>query len=297
MKVPSLRGNVTRDFAGRLAGIAHGILANQSEQIWSTYEPWQDQVAPVLHSWFGGLIQVYPRCEELPAGYAGPLPEFDPPLGDDKTYNYGLLGGQVVRIDYDGQRSPCGRPCCRTRRRPVRRRAGFRGWRGVSSPPMTEESHTSGGPPLTADLIAELAAEAERGQPVPGEEDEDPGTPAADGMPVSVRLRHDFVITNATLLMDTARDLFRRRCPEVPAAEVPAHVSTAEDAVYELVEAIGISGLHGTKKTHPKWTAAGLAPQGFAGLVRPNDPGPMLPREQSCFDLGDPFAVPDWDDM
>ncbi|WP_047892579.1 hypothetical protein [Micromonospora sp. RV43] len=92
---------------GRLAGFAHGVLANQAEAQWSPYEPWAGKVAPVLRSWLAGLVQVYPRCEPLPVTcrdtYVGdePLPALEPDPGDHKPDNYGLLNDRIVRVDYD----------------------------------------------------------------------------------------------------------------------------------------------------------------------------------------------------
>lgn len=100
IKFPTLRGGTTSDFRGRLAGIAHGVLANQSEYHWTTYEPWAGKIAPVQRSWLGGLIQIYPRCEPLADDDRGPLPKLDPCPGDIKPDNYGRLNGRVVRVDY-----------------------------------------------------------------------------------------------------------------------------------------------------------------------------------------------------
>lgn len=99
IKVPSLRGHVYGDARGRVEGFCHGVLANQSEYRWHTYEGWSGRVAPVLRSWLWGLIQVYPRCQPAPDG--AELFLLDPCPGDVKPDNYGLLNGQLVRVDYD----------------------------------------------------------------------------------------------------------------------------------------------------------------------------------------------------
>lgn len=101
IKIPTLRGVTSRDARGRLAGVCRGILSNQSEHTWHTFEPWAGRVAPVRRSFLLGLIQVYPRCEPLQPGDRGPLPRLDPCPGDIKPSNYGRLGGRVVRVDYD----------------------------------------------------------------------------------------------------------------------------------------------------------------------------------------------------
>jgi hypothetical protein len=107
VKIPTGRGVglKPRSFRGRLEGVCRGLLANLSEHEWHTYEPWAGGVAPVLHSWVGGLVQVYPRCEPLDvvdddAGRAT-LPRLDPDPGDVKVDNYGRLNGRVVRVDYE----------------------------------------------------------------------------------------------------------------------------------------------------------------------------------------------------
>lgn len=104
IKVPSFRGHITGDLRGRVAGFCHGILANQSEHVWHTFEGWSGGVAPVLHSWLFGVVQVYPRCEPLDVADdevgRATLPLLDPDPGDVKVDNYGLLDGRIVRLDY-----------------------------------------------------------------------------------------------------------------------------------------------------------------------------------------------------
>lgn len=106
IKVPSLRGGTSPGIRGRLQSLAWGLLANQSEHMWHDYEPWAGKVAPVLHSWLGGMVNVYPRCQPLddgdsPGQYEVALPALDPSPGDIKPDNYGRLGCRIVRIDYD----------------------------------------------------------------------------------------------------------------------------------------------------------------------------------------------------
>lgn len=107
IKVPSCRGGSIGGWRGRLQSIAWGLLANQSEHQWHNFEPWTGKVAPVLRSWLGGFVQVYPRCRPLPVDAAGeyagtaPFPMLDPDPGDHKLDNFGLLAGRIVRIDYE----------------------------------------------------------------------------------------------------------------------------------------------------------------------------------------------------
>lgn len=98
IKVPSLRGGSSGSW---VESFCWGILANRSERQWHTYEGWSGQIAPVLWSALGGLVQVYPRCDPLPDGARGPLPRLDPCPGDVKPDNFGVLAGRVVRLDYD----------------------------------------------------------------------------------------------------------------------------------------------------------------------------------------------------
>lgn len=100
VKVPSLRGGST---GGWLHSFCQGILANQSERAWHDFEGWDGLVAPVLHSWLGGIVQVYPRCEpieDVDDYWAHAQPEMIPDPGDRKACNYGRLDGRVVRVDY-----------------------------------------------------------------------------------------------------------------------------------------------------------------------------------------------------
>lgn len=104
IKVPSARGHTPGGPRGRLAGICHGVLANQSETVWSAFDDWQGRVAPVKHSWLLGLVNVYPRCESVDENAdRDELRDelaMDPDPGDHKPDNYGLLNGQLVRVDY-----------------------------------------------------------------------------------------------------------------------------------------------------------------------------------------------------
>lgn len=104
VKVPSMRGHMTGDLRDRIAGFAYGLLHNQSEATWSSFEGWDGQVAPVLHSWLAGLVNIYPRCEPLDLADddegRDSLPLLEPDPGDIKVGNYGLLDGKVVRLDY-----------------------------------------------------------------------------------------------------------------------------------------------------------------------------------------------------
>lgn len=85
---------------------SRAVQANLSEQQWSNVTG----VAPVLHSWLGGIVNVYPRCEPWPTD--GPEPDYDA-IGvswmprDRKPENIGLLDGTPVWLDYDGSWNGC----------------------------------------------------------------------------------------------------------------------------------------------------------------------------------------------
>jgi hypothetical protein len=105
IKVPSLRGGSSGGTRGRLQSFCWGVLANVSERQWHGFAGWNGAVAPVLHSWLAGIVQIYPRCAPLPVDehgvFDGDLPELDPNPGDPKPDNFGILAGRIVRIDYD----------------------------------------------------------------------------------------------------------------------------------------------------------------------------------------------------
>lgn len=118
IKLPSLRpyGN---GLAGLLWSICRGILANQAEaQWWRNALPDQRPfLCPVLHSWLGGIVNVYPRCQPMvvPRGVAmamfrrefRPLPMLMPQPGDNKPDSYGWLDTRLVVLDYDLNYNGC----------------------------------------------------------------------------------------------------------------------------------------------------------------------------------------------
>lgn len=118
IKFPSLR-TYGDGLTGLLWSICRGILANQGEAEW-----WREAVpdqrphlCPVLLSWLGGVINVYPRAEPFTVNRGvrmamsrrtfTPVPFLFPPLGDNKPENYGWLAGRVVALDYDHGYNGC----------------------------------------------------------------------------------------------------------------------------------------------------------------------------------------------
>lgn len=118
VKLPSLR-RYGSGLTGLLWSICRGILANQSEaEWWRNASPEQRRLlCPVLRSWLGGVINIYPRCEPFVVTEAvelsmfrreyRPLPELEPQPGDVKPDNYGWLRGRLVCLDYDMNYSGC----------------------------------------------------------------------------------------------------------------------------------------------------------------------------------------------
>lgn len=105
IKVPRFKGALSPTGAGISWTIPRAMLANQSERDWSGTAG----VCPVLHSWLGGLINVYPRCDPWPWTHE---PDYDR-IGDGwlprdrKIENIGILNGQFVWLDYDGSWNGC----------------------------------------------------------------------------------------------------------------------------------------------------------------------------------------------
>jgi hypothetical protein len=104
IKVPTTRPYGRR--GDRLWAWTRGVQGNQSERDWSGVAG----VAPVLHSWLGGIVQVYPRCD--PWGQTDHEPPYDK-IGeswmarDRKPENVGWLGGELVWLDYDASWNGC----------------------------------------------------------------------------------------------------------------------------------------------------------------------------------------------
>lgn len=109
VKVPSLRSH-DEGLKGVLWSLARGVVANQSEWEWSTYEHGAG-ICPARWSLLGGLVNVYPRALAIPEDrvidfdaipYTGPT--------DPSNRNVGILNEQLVWLDYDrnwNDRPPC----------------------------------------------------------------------------------------------------------------------------------------------------------------------------------------------
>lgn len=115
IKIPSFR-TYGDGFAGMLWSVCRGILANQSEAMWWKHSPPDTPLCPVLRSWLGCLINVYPRCRPFEVSAERELEmhnrewfpvEMDPQASDNKPENYGWLNGRVVLLDYDMNWNGC----------------------------------------------------------------------------------------------------------------------------------------------------------------------------------------------
>jgi hypothetical protein len=113
IKVPTTRPYGARAPGDRLHWWCRGYLANRSERDWSRWEE-ATGIAPVLHSWLGGVIQVYPRCEPVTdlSWMTAPRETYmaiSPVMrtGDCKEDNIGVLDGNIVWLDYDTNWNGC----------------------------------------------------------------------------------------------------------------------------------------------------------------------------------------------
>lgn len=103
IKVPRLY-----DCKGHKAwSFVRGWAANMSEWDWTNYEG--AEVCPVIKSYFGSLINVYPKCrvateEEAELNY--PKMRFKTP-SDTKASNFGWYKGKFVWLDYDMNWNDC----------------------------------------------------------------------------------------------------------------------------------------------------------------------------------------------
>lgn len=99
-------------------------------------------------------------------------------------------------------------------------------------------------------------------------------------MRISLRLRRDFLVTDATRVLVAGRRAFAELNPDVATEDVEQHVTTAADAVFALLDRDGLVVEHG---------ADGLAAGGYRAQLTINDPMP-LSHPPTCFE-GDPDVL------
>jgi hypothetical protein len=117
--------------------------------------------------------------------------------------------------------------------------------------------------------------------------DDDSGLIGADplinGMRITLRLRRDLTVTDATAVLAAGRQAFLDLHPDIDAQTAELHVTCAADAVFALLDRDGVMSDH---------SAIGLVPGGFRERLTFNDPLP-LPDPPHCFDGHvDYFALP-----
>lgn len=113
--------------------------------------------------------------------------------------------------------------------------------------------------------------------------------PLTDGMHISVRLRRDFVVTDAARLLATARRVFLELNPTATAADAEAAVANAADAVFTILESDGLLGDTLDARLAAR-EADGLGPAGWRAQLIANEPDPLRPG-WDCL-RGDVFALP-----
>jgi len=114
--------------------------------------------------------------------------------------------------------------------------------------------------------------------------------PLEDGMHVAIRIRRDFLITNAQRVLGAARTAYRELNPGSSSAEADEAVSSAADAIFTLLEHAGILGPQADAALAARATDA-LASQGQRAQITINE-SRRLPAGPDCFANDDVFALP-----
>lgn len=109
-------------------------------------------------------------------------------------------------------------------------------------------------------------------------------------MRIAVRLRRDFVVTDAEPLLATARRVYRELNPNVTEQDAAQVVTSASDAVFTLLEQAGLLG-SSADNALAEYEDDGMALGGWRAQVTFDDPHP-LPSGPNCFDDRDVFALP-----
>lgn len=115
--------------------------------------------------------------------------------------------------------------------------------------------------------------------------------PPADGMLISVRVRHDFVVANSERFMLAARRAYIEMTPGATEEDAAEMVTDAADAMFALIERAGMTG---PGLDHFLASAAdGLTIGGQIAQVTMDQDQP-LPDDGCQFgvDVGDVFALP-----
>jgi hypothetical protein len=116
--------------------------------------------------------------------------------------------------------------------------------------------------------------------------------PLIDGMRLSVRLRYDFAVSDASRLLAAARRIYQDLNPGAGADETDAMVTCAADALFVVLEHAGLFGA-GVDEQLAAYRNSGLEVSGSRAQVVPNEPCPLsgTPRGD-CLRTEDVFALP-----
>jgi hypothetical protein len=109
-------------------------------------------------------------------------------------------------------------------------------------------------------------------------------------MRIALRLRRDFVVTDAGQLLATARQAHRQLNPGTTEQDAIEAVTSAADAVFMLLEQAGLLG-SAADTSLAGYESEGLALGGWRAQVTFDDPRP-LPSGPDCFRDDDVFALP-----
>ncbi|MEV0401801.1 hypothetical protein [Actinoallomurus sp. NPDC050550] len=127
---------------------------------------------------------------------------------------------------------------------------------------------------------------------MPGDDSTIGDDPLADGMALSLRLRRDFTVTDADRLLAVARRIYREIYPDTSAAEAAGAVSCAAEALFVILEHVGLLGDAADDRLSGH-AADGLAVGGWRAQIVIDEPAPLSPYPRSdCLRRGDVFALP-----
>jgi hypothetical protein len=111
-----------------------------------------------------------------------------------------------------------------------------------------------------------------------------------DGMHVTMRLRHDFTITDAQQLLAAARAACVADNTEASRRDAEEAVTGLSDVMFTLLERDGLVR-ETAETTLASHASCGLKTDGWRAQVTINETR-HLERGQECFDQGDIFALP-----
>jgi hypothetical protein len=116
--------------------------------------------------------------------------------------------------------------------------------------------------------------------------------PLTDGMAISVRIRRDFTVTHAAGFLAAARRMYVELNPGSDLADAEEMVTCAADAMFTLLEHVGMTGDRVTDQLAGQ-ESDGLRPEGWQAQVVLDEPDP-LPSGQRCLvtEDDDVFALP-----